>query len=133
MTAKISGGCAVGAVRYEIAADPQFQGQCQCRDCQRATGTGHADGLGFPENAVALVGTLSFYEVKGDSGKTVNRDFCPKCGSPVLWKFAVNPGVAVITAGSLDNPGVFKPQAVLYASQGHAWDQCSEASCHSSG
>jgi hypothetical protein len=34
----------------------------------------------------------------------------------------VNPGVAVITAGSLDNPGAFKPQAVLYASQGHAWD-----------
>ena len=84
MTAKISGGCACGAVRYEIAADPQFQGQCQCRDCQRATGTGHADGLGFPENAVALVGTLSFYEVIGDSGKTVSRGFCPKCGSPVL-------------------------------------------------
>jgi hypothetical protein len=122
MTAKIGGGCACGAVRYEIAADPQFQGQCQCRDCQRATGTGHADGLGFPENAVALVGTLSFYEVVGDSGKTVSRGFCPKCGSPVLWKFAVNPGVAVITAGSLDDPGVFKPQAVLYASQGHAWD-----------
>ena len=55
MTAKINGGCACGAVRYEIAADPQFQGQCQLR----ATGTGHADGLGFPENAVALVGTLS--------------------------------------------------------------------------
>jgi hypothetical protein len=34
----------------------------------------------------------------------------------------VNPGVAVITAGSLDNPGIFKPQAVLYTSQGHAWD-----------
>jgi hypothetical protein len=49
MTAKINGGCACGAVRYEIAADPQFQGQCQCRDCRRATGTGHADGLGFPE------------------------------------------------------------------------------------
>ena len=69
MTAKISGGCACGAVRYEIAADPQFQGQCQCRDCQRATGTGHADGLGFPENAVALVGTLSFYEAIGGRAK----------------------------------------------------------------
>jgi hypothetical protein len=85
-------------------------------------GRGTPTALGFPENAVALVGTLSFYEVIGDSGKTVSRGFCPKCGSPVLWKFAVNPGVAVITAGSLDNPGIFKPQAVLYASQGHAWD-----------
>jgi hypothetical protein len=125
MTAKISGGCACGAVRYEIAADPQFQGHCQCRDCQRATGTGHCDVLEFPESAVALVGTLSFYEVIGDSGQTVSRGFCPKCGSPVLWKFVVNPGAAIITAGSLDNPGIFKPQAAVYASQGHAWDYLS--------
>src|SRR6516162_8261982 len=110
MTAKISGGCACGAVRYEIAADPQFQGQCQCRDCQRATGTGHADGLGFPEPAVALVGTLSFYEAIGGSGKTVSRGFCPKCGSPVLSKFAANPGVAVIAAGAWTIPAYSSPK-----------------------
>lgn len=90
--------------------------------CQRATGTGHADVLGFSENDVAMVGTLSFHEGTGDSGKSVSRGFCPKCGSPLLWKFAANPGLAIIMAGSLDDPSVFKPQAVTFASQGHAWD-----------
>ena len=51
MTFKIGGGCACGAVRYEIAADPQFQCQCQCRACQRTTGAGHSDVLGVSENA----------------------------------------------------------------------------------
>ena len=122
MRGKFRGGCACGVVRYEIASDPQFQGQCQCRDCQRATGTGHADALGFAEKDVAVTGDLKFHRVKGGSGKTVERGFCPQCGSPVLWKFAVNPGLAVIMAGSLDDPSVFAPQSVLYASQGHAWD-----------
>ena len=122
MTSKIHGGCACGAVRYEIAANPQFQCQCQCRACQRATGTGHADVLGFFENDVAMVGTLSFHEGTGDSGKSVSRGFCPKCGSPLVWKFAANPGLAIIMAGSLDDPSVFNPQAVTFASQGHAWD-----------
>jgi len=54
MTFKIGGGCACGAVRYEIAADPQFQCQWQCRGRQWTTGTGHSDVLGFSENAIAM-------------------------------------------------------------------------------
>jgi hypothetical protein len=122
MNSKIRGGCACRAVRYEIAGDPQFQCQCQCSTCQRITGTGHSDALGFSEGAVSIAGTLSFYQAAGDSGKSVSRGFCPKCGSPLLWKFAALPGLVLITAGSLDDPSMFKPQAVLYTSAGHAWD-----------
>ena len=32
------------------------------------------------------------------------------------------PGVTMISAGSLDDPSVFKPQFVCYTSRGHAWD-----------
>ena len=110
LTSKIHGGCACGAVRYEIAANPQFQCQCQCRACQRATGTGHADVLGFFENDVAMVGTLSFHEGTGDSGKSVSRGFCPKCGSPLVWKFAANPGLAIIMAAAWTTQACSTPQ-----------------------
>ena len=63
MNSKIRGGCACRAVRYEIAGDPQFQCQCQCSTCQRITGTGHSDALGFSEGAVSIAGTLSFYRL----------------------------------------------------------------------
>jgi hypothetical protein len=84
MSTSINGGCACSAVRYQAAVQPQFQGQCQCRDCQRATGTGHADVLAFPEEYFTLAGELSLYSVAGGSGQAVQRGFCPKCGSPVL-------------------------------------------------
>jgi len=70
----------------------------------------------------SLWSAAEFPEAAGDSGKSVSRGFCPKYGSSLLWKFAALPGLALVTAGSLDDPSVFKPQAVLYTSQGHAWD-----------
>jgi len=32
------GGCACGAIRYELTADPMIVHACHCRDCQRITG-----------------------------------------------------------------------------------------------
>ncbi len=59
------GGCLCGAIRYEIAAEPMFGGQCQCRDCQHETGGGHASFMAFPADAVKLTGTPRFYESEG--------------------------------------------------------------------
>ncbi|WP_457312475.1 GFA family protein [Sphingomonas sp. UYAg733] len=42
------GGCACGAIRYEIPSDPLVMADCQCRDCQRKSGTGHGSYLTFP-------------------------------------------------------------------------------------
>jgi hypothetical protein len=49
MRSTLSGGCACGAVRGELTGDPVFAGQGRCRDCQRATGTRHADALAYPD------------------------------------------------------------------------------------
>jgi hypothetical protein len=98
------GGCRCGAIRYEIAAEPMFGGQCQCLDCQHETGGGHTSFVAFPAEAVKLTGTPRLYEVQADSGHTVRRGFCPT------------------SAGSLDDPSIFKPQFVCYTSRGHAWD-----------
>jgi hypothetical protein len=116
------GGCLCRAIRYEIAVEPMLAGQCQCRDCQHETGGGHTSFMAFPANAVKLTGTPRFYEVKADSGDTVRRGFCPTCGSPVVGATSSLPGVTTISAGSLDDPGVFKPQFVCYTIRGHAWD-----------
>ena len=122
MGSSYAGGCACGAIRYEISADPVMSVQCQCRDCQRATGSGHLSAMAFPAAAVALTGTPKFHTSRGDSGNTVDRGFCPDCGSPVIWKFSRNPGMVAIVAGSLDDPSRFAPQVVFFASRGHAWD-----------
>jgi hypothetical protein len=116
------GGCLCGGIRYEIAAEPMIAGQCQCLDCQHETGGGHASFIAFPANAVKLTGTPRFYEVKTDSGNISRRGFCPTCGSPVVSATSGLLGATTISAGSLDDPSVFKPEFVCYSSRGHGWD-----------
>jgi hypothetical protein len=45
MVQAYTGGCACGAIRFEIIAEPLFQNHCQCLDCQRTSGTGHGSYL----------------------------------------------------------------------------------------
>jgi hypothetical protein len=116
------GGCQCGAIRYEITAEPMFGGHCQCLDCQHESGGGHTSFMAFPADAVKLTGTPRFYEAKADSGNLVRRGFCPTCGSSVIGATSGMPHMTTISAGSLDDPGLFEPGFVVYTSRGHAWD-----------
>jgi hypothetical protein len=116
------GGCMCGAIRYEIAAEPMFGGQCQCRDCQHESGGGHSSFMAFPSDAMRFEGTPRFYESTADSGNTIRRGFCPTCGCSVLAATSGLPGVTTVSVGSLDDPSAFKPEFVCYTSRGHAWD-----------
>jgi hypothetical protein len=122
MNEPYSGGCACGAIRYEIAAKPLVMTDCQCRDCQRKSGTGHGSYLAFPRANVKLTGNATHWDLVGDSGNVKTRAFCPQCGSPVYMTFAANPEVFVVHAASLDDPGRYNPQFVTYRIRGYAWD-----------
>jgi hypothetical protein len=117
-----AGGCACGAIRYEIDGEPLFSNHCQCRDCQRESGTGHGSYMTFPRAAVTVGGNVRSWDMKGDSGNTKTRHFCPTCGVAVYMTFAAMPDIFTIRVASLDDPARYRPQAVTYASRGHAWD-----------
>lgn len=117
-----TGGCACGALRYEIAAEPLMSGHCQCRDCQRESGTSHASQMAFPRAAAKISGDASFWQKAADSGNIIARAFCPTCGSPV---YSTNPGMPdliFIRAASLDEPARFRPQMVVWTRSGQEWD-----------
>lgn len=122
MTTTHRGGCLCGEIRYEVEAEPMFGGQCQCLHCQHVSGGGHSSFMAFPAEAVKVTGTPSFHEVVGDSGNPVRRGFCPTCGSPLFGHPSAVPHVTTINVGSLDDPSVFEPGFVVYASRGQAWD-----------
>lgn len=116
-----TGGCACGAIRYEIAGEPLFQNHCQCLDCQHASGTGHGSYLTFGRHGVTHTGAATLWRMQADSGGTKTRAFCPTCGAPVYMTFAAMPDIFTVHAASLDEPGRYLPQAVTYAVRGHAW------------
>jgi hypothetical protein len=123
MSVPYTGGCACGGIRYEISAEPMMSVDCQCRDCQHMSGTGHGSYLIFPERGdVQLNGKSAHWDVAGDTGNVKTRAFCLTCGSPVYMTFAAAPQFFTVHAASLDDPDRYAPQMVLYTSRGHAWD-----------
>jgi hypothetical protein len=127
MAEVLTGGCECGALRYECAAVPLMAGHCHCRSCQKASGTGHASHLMVPKAAVRTTGEASWYERPADSGNTVRRAFCPRCGSPVYSESSGFPAVLVLRAGSLDEPERFRPGARVYAADAPGWDHMDPA------
>jgi hypothetical protein len=100
---------------------------CQCRDCQRKSDTGHGSYVVFGGDGIKLNGAATQWNIVADNGNVKTRAFCPTCGSPVYMKFATMPDIVAVHAASLDDPGRFKPQMVLYGARGYAWDQLDPA------
>ena len=85
------GGCSCGAVRYEITAEPIRGFQCQCRDCQRDSGSGHTSVWVFPRIAFKATGPLKDSVRVADSGDAKVKCFCEVCGSPICNKPVAKP------------------------------------------
>jgi hypothetical protein len=121
-----TGKCLCGAVSYTLKAPPARMAQCHCKDCQRASGTGHMSLAFFSEDDVEISGETASYAVEAESGNTNTRHFCPACGSRVFGRNSGRPGVIGITAGCVDDNSWFETQAVVYAAQRPSWDVTSE-------
>lgn len=118
----MKGGCLCGAVRYEATAAPRFSGFCHCRDCQKATGTGHSCYMIFDRSGFACSGDLRSYTVVADNGQPSHRHFCPTCGTIVLGSGAAGDGRWTIFAGTLDDPSEFAPDHAIMTRSRQPWD-----------
>ena len=106
---------------------PAMMNLCQCRQCQRESGNGHGAHLTFVGAPVKVTGNASHWESVGEGGTRKSRGFCPTCGAPVYICLPDNPDVFVASAASLDDPGRYQPQIVMWASAGHPWDRLDSA------
>ncbi|NBC37422.1 Gfa-like protein [Novosphingobium sp. FSY-8] len=117
-----AGGCLCGDVRYALTGPSLFEQQCCCKDCQKATGTGHTTIIGVHQSQLAVTGTPATYTTHGESGGTVTRHFCGRCGGRLYTSGSLPGEVVMVQAGSLDDPDDVSPQAVIYLKQAVGWD-----------
>ena len=105
-TMPITGGCLCGAVRYE-ASEPRIDSAyCHCKMCQRWKGAPVSAGVGFRTPALHITrGEPKFYQ----SSPSVDRGFCPDCGSSLFIRYPESDEIWVGT-GTLDNPYNAQPQ-----------------------
>jgi hypothetical protein len=120
--AVLEGGCLCGAIRYRLHPPILFVSQCCCKDCQKATGTGHTTIIGIHNSQLALEGTPATYTNAGDTGGTVTRHFCGTCGGRIFTSGTLPGEYIMVQAGSLDAPDAVSPQSVIYMKDAVAWD-----------
>jgi len=120
---QVAGRCLCGAVSYSISGELVGMGQCHCKDCQRASGTGHMSLARFKKDDVTIKGKTASYASRAESGNINTRHFCPTCGSRIYGENSARPGVVNISVGCMDDNSWFSPQVVVYAKDRPLWDQ----------
>ncbi|MBL8649514.1 MAG: GFA family protein [Sphingopyxis sp.] len=109
-----TGGCLCGQVRYGFRGAPLLTAICHCRNCQRQSGSAFGIVAAVAAADFALQGDTRTFQDSSDSGRTVARVFCPECGSPILSTIEPMPGMVLIKAGTLDDPGSLQPAVEVY-------------------
>ena len=122
METKLVGGCLCGAVRYEAIGDPNNASYCHCDDCKRATGGPYTVGVVVKLKDLTMIsGEVKGHTTIADSGRSITREFCPDCGSPLFTKAEICPDLAFIKAGSLDEPAIVQPSCHTWIKRAVPW------------
>jgi hypothetical protein len=111
---RTTGACLCGQVRYSFGGTPLLTAICHCRNCQRQSGSAFGIVAAVPEVDFDLQGETRTFLDSSDGGRTVERIFCPACGSPILSKIEPMPGIMLIKAGTLDDPDRLQPAVEVY-------------------
>jgi hypothetical protein len=117
-----------GAVRYRSHAAPLLTAICNCKNCQRQTGTAFSILVAVPKGGLIMEGAQpDTYQDVGDSGLPVLRRFCSKCGSPIFTEAALTPTMDWLKAGTLDDTSWLQPKVNIWCDSAQPWVQMSDA------
>ena len=120
-----TGGCACGAVRYELMSAPDDAGWCHCRTCQLNSGA--------PAMAFASVPVADYVVVDGAdrvksyaSSSFGRRSFCGECGTPLMVQVDHQPETVDFSIATLDDPDSVPPGFHIFYASRIAWFDTSD-------
>jgi hypothetical protein len=126
----LKGGCACGAVRYEIAAPPLAIYACHCTDCQRRTGTAFALNMPVRTSSLRIVaGAPKGWRSASSNGATATSWFCGDCGGRIYGERDGRPDIMVIRAGTLDDTSWVRPAAHFFVRSAQPWERFDQPFC----
>lgn len=122
MQIPLEGGCACGAVRYRIDAEPLATVVCHCTECQVQSGGAFSMTLVVPAEALGVVsGTPRSFMRTGESGNELECFFCPDCGARLYNDNHGAPGTLNVKPGTLDDRSWLKPVMHVWVSSKQPW------------
>ena len=117
-TRVLSGCCACGAVRYEVADAFRYAMNCHCTDCRRATGSAFKPMAGIERARLRVVdGADRLLQVGDDRGSDQR---CASCGS-LLFSIVRDGRYVHVAMGSLVDEPAIRPTAHIFVGSKAAW------------
>jgi hypothetical protein len=117
----ISGGCLCGSVRYQTTEPPITTRYCWCRVCQYIATGNAAVSVCLPTAGMSIAGETRDFVSVADSGNTMHRRFCPRCGTHLFSEAESRPHLIFVRAGTLDDPEVARPAATIWTDRAPSW------------
>lgn len=106
----VTGGCLCGAIRYQANPRQNTAYYCHCRDCQIGSASAFTVAVFTEQQDFQLTsGSLATYSTISDSGRALDRQFCAKCGTTMIWTGEGFSEVVLISLSSLDDPEAYQP------------------------
>ena len=120
----LTASCACGAVSVRFAGKVLSMFMCSCEDCQRATGTGHSAIVLARPAEVTITGASHSFARPANSGATLTRSFCPRCGTPLFAVSSRAPDVLMLPVGLFGAAAAdwYVPNQLIFARSHRDWD-----------
>ena len=117
-----SASCQCGSLTLNADADPDICIACNCRACQKRTGSAFATVAYIPKSAVSVAGETGSWARTAESGREVESFFCPSCGTTLYWTLDFRPDHVGVLIGTFDTPRP-DPVRVVWAEKKRPWVQ----------
>jgi hypothetical protein len=118
----LTGGCACGAVGFEVTAPFQTAGFCHCRRCQRRSGTVWTLNGQVPTEAFEIVRGADLVRVWTPDGG-LPKAFCGVCGGHL---YSDGGDLRGVRFGALDGDPGIRPRWHQWVESAPAWDRLPE-------
>jgi len=121
LSARLTGGCGCGAVRFEVTAPLVSAVYCHCTRCQRRSGTAaSANARTEPGSFQIREGEEHLRAWKPDGG--AEKWFCGECGSALFSRSPDDANQVGDRLGAFDeDPGV-RPSARQFVAYAAPWE-----------
>jgi hypothetical protein len=120
----LTGGCACGAVRYEVADAFLYAANCHCSRCRAATGTAFKAFAGIEREKLVITNGSDKLMIVGEAAANDTR--CGACGS--LLFSVVSDGARVhVAMGSLVDAPSIRPTEHIYVGSKAPWFEITDA------
>ena len=114
--------CACGQLRIATEGEPDRVLACNCRECQRRTGSAFGVSAYFVRSRIGMIaGESKTFSRTTDDSIRFDTSFCPICGSSVFWHSSAMPGHLAIAVGCFADLAFPPPDIVAWTSEKHGW------------